>query len=63
MGPGATAMRKCSPFSMEPAEHKYVKIAEQALKILIYKYLYVYSAGPKEILEALVECGYQEDII
>ena len=61
IGPGPTAMRRCSRRSISPGTATEREIAERALAILNELHRENKDAGADEILAALVKCGYEEE--
>lgn len=63
VGPGPTAMRRCSVRSMTPGTLREWDIAQKAILILNQLYRENDEAGVPEILAALVGSGYQEEVL
>ena len=61
VGPGPTAMRKCSRRNINPGTPEEWELARRALAILNDRYRENKEAGEAEILAALLECGYEEE--
>lgn len=61
VGPGPTAMRRCSRRNINPGTPAEWELAERALAILKVRHYNDKEAGESEILAVLVECGYQEE--
>jgi hypothetical protein len=61
VGPGPTAMRRCSRRNINPGTPTEWELAGRALEILKVRHYSNKEAGEAEILAALVECGYEED--
>lgn len=60
IGPGPTAMRRCSQRNMNPGTPEEIALAERALAILNERHRENSADGEAEILAALQECGYEE---
>ena len=61
VGPGPTAMRRCSRRNLNPGTPDEWALARRALEILKVRHYNNKEAGEAEILAALVECGYEEE--
>lgn len=61
VGPGPTAMRRCSRRGNTPGTPDEWELAQRALNILKVRHYNDKEAGEAEILAALVECGYEEE--
>lgn len=62
VGPGPDAMRKCSRRSVNPGTPTEWEIARKAVSILNLRHRETNDAGEAEILAALIECGYEEEV-
>lgn len=61
IGPGPTAMRRCSLRNINPGTPAERDLARRAIAILNERFRENKDAGDAEILAALMECGYEEE--
>jgi len=61
VGPGSTAMRRCSRRNMNPGTPEEIALAERALAILNEHHRENVADGEPEILAAMLACGYEEE--
>jgi len=60
VGPGSTAMRRCSQRNMNPGTPDEIALAVRALAILNEHHRENIADGEDVILTVLKECGYEE---